>query len=81
VDGLLSAQLSAEGLPDAVIRQAAALLRSQFGDKPREFVEPRLRSWVETVLSHYWPAPDESGESRDESQAEDLRRRLALRGR
>lgn len=65
VDGLLSAQLSAEGLPDAVVRQAAELLKSQFGDKDRQFVEPRLLGWVQTVLDHYWPHEPVSDEDED----------------
>jgi hypothetical protein len=55
VDGLLSASLSAEGLPNEVVYRAAELLRSQFAGKDREFVQHRLSAWCERVLDHYWP--------------------------
>ncbi len=55
VDGLLATQLSADGLPDEVVRKAAQLLKQQFGGRNREFVSARLNSWVERALDHYWP--------------------------
>jgi len=73
VDGLLSAQLSADGLPDEIVRKAAAMLREQFGGKPREFVEPRLNAWVERVLSHYWPV-ELADKSDEEAAAAELAR-------
>lgn len=58
VDGLLGRQLSADGLPDEVVRQAAALLKQQFSGRDRAFVEARLSAWVAKVLDHYWPQLD-----------------------
>ena len=67
VDGLLSASLSADGLPDEVVRKASALFKQQFAGKSRLFVEPRLLSWVARVLDHYYgddeipgPGPDDT---------------------
>jgi hypothetical protein len=84
VDGLLSAQLSTEGLPDEVVRQAAAMLKKQFAGKDRAFVEPRLRGWVDRVLSAYWPEIEAEEETDAEppppaGHADVLRRRLQLR--
>jgi hypothetical protein len=83
VDGLLSAQLSAEGLPDEVVRQAAQLLAKQFAGKDRAFVEPRLRGWVDRVLSAYWPEVEVEEETAEPppaaGHADVLRRRLQLR--
>ncbi len=45
-DGLLSA----EGLPDAVVRQGAAMLDRQFADQPRDVVEARCRAWLDRYL-------------------------------
>jgi len=56
VDGLLSASLSAEGLPNEVVFKAAELLRAQFANKDRQFVHARLSAWCARVLDHYWPA-------------------------
>jgi len=56
VDGLLSAKLSIDGLPDEIVRKGAELLRAQFAGKPRAFVESHLSAWCERVLSAYWPA-------------------------
>ena len=75
VDGLLSAQLSGEGLPDEVVRRASELLRQQFGDKPRDFVEPRLRAWLDRVLSVHWPTETASEQY---GNSESLRLRLTL---
>ncbi len=79
VDGLLSA----EGLPDGVVRQATALLRQQFADKDRAFVEQHLRNYVDTVLDHYWPADgsgqDDPATKENAGHTDTLRRRLLLR--
>lgn len=56
VDGLLSAKLSIDGLPDEIVRKGAELLRAQFAGQSRAFVESHLSAWCERVLSAYWPA-------------------------
>ncbi len=48
VDGLLSA----EGLPDGIVRQAAALLDKQFVGQSREVVEERALAWLIRYLDH-----------------------------
>ena len=50
VDGLLSAQLTAEGLPDAVVRKAAELMNRQFAGKDRQFIEQRCTAWLARYL-------------------------------
>jgi len=50
VDGLLSANLAADGLPDAVVRKAGILLDQQFAGKTREFVEERCAAWLGRYL-------------------------------
>jgi hypothetical protein len=50
VDGLLSANLSADDLPDAVVRQAGVIMNQQFAGKPREFVKEHCLAWLERYL-------------------------------
>jgi hypothetical protein len=71
VDGLLST-LSADGLPDAVVRNAAALMDRQFAGRPREFVRERAIAWLDRYLSRRFgeaapemPAEPEYDPSRD----------------
>jgi hypothetical protein len=46
VDGFLSA----DGLPDAVVRRGAELLDQQFAGQPREVVEARCMEWLSRYL-------------------------------
>lgn len=78
VDGLLAAQLSADGLPDEVVRQAAALLKQQFDGKNRDFVEPRLRGWCDRVLSHYWSVDEDEVDQNNSLAAATATRRRQL---
>jgi hypothetical protein len=73
-NSMLAKSLSLDGLPNDVVRQAAELLKAQFGGKPRDFVAPRLTEWLHRVLDHYWPDEDDSRPT-----ADDLRRRLELK--
>ena len=50
VDGLLG--LSADGLPDAVVRQATELLTKQFPDASREVLQARCLKWLERYLDY-----------------------------
>ncbi len=50
VDGFLSAQLSADGLPDDVVRQACGLLSKQFAGCSREVVQARVEKWLGRYL-------------------------------
>ena len=62
VDGLLAKQLSADGLPDAVVRQAAVLMDRQFAGKDRIFVENRCTAWLARYLDRRYAAMgDDSG--------------------
>ena len=58
VDGLLSAELSAEGLPDELVRRGCELLDGAFGGAERDVVESRLSAWVERYLSHRFGEPE-----------------------
>lgn len=72
VDGLLSAHLSIEGLPDEIVRKASEMLRTQFAGKDRAFVFEHLSAWTDRVLDHYWPE-DEPEELRHEIPVEMLK--------
>jgi hypothetical protein len=50
VDGLLSANLSVDGLPDEVVRQAAQLLASQFAGQKRAVVRARALAFLDKAL-------------------------------
>lgn len=85
-NSMLGVGLSIEGLPDEIVRKAAVLLKAQFGGKDRAFVETHLRAYVDRVLAHYWPEDAAGcdtgvGLTVELTTTEDLRRRLALRGR
>ena len=62
VDGLLSANLDAEGLPDGVVRKASELMDRQFAGKPREFVESRCVGWLTRYLNRRYGEQVDSGE-------------------
>lgn len=62
VDGLLSANLDAEGLPDGVVRKASELMDRQFAGKPREFVESRCVGWLTRYLNRRYGEPTGSSE-------------------
>lgn len=51
VDGLLSAEIAADGLPDALVRQGCELLSNFLPGQPREIVEARLQAWLGRALS------------------------------
>ena len=51
VDGLLSVTLTTDGLPDAAVRQGAAMLDKVFADQTREVVEARLNAWIGRYLT------------------------------
>lgn len=51
VDGALSANLATDGLPDAVVRQAAVLMETQFSGKTPEFIRARCLAWLDRYLS------------------------------
>ena len=50
VDGLLSAELSFEGLPDGAVRKGAELLDRQFAGQSREVVTVRCTAWLSRYL-------------------------------
>lgn len=56
VDGLLSAGLSADSLPDAVVRQATHLLDRVLPGQPPEVIRSRLVAWLDRYLSQRFPA-------------------------
>lgn len=73
VDGLLSADIDAEGLPLGALWRGAEMLDTVFAGQPREVVEARCLAWLDRYLSRrYGPPP--AGASVDL-----LRRRLALK--
>jgi len=60
VDGLLSAGLSLEGLPDEIVRRATQMLTAAFPDAPREVIRARGLAWLERYLDYRFgpePAP------------------------
>lgn len=50
VDGVLSAQLDAATLPDAAVRQGAALLDRQFAGKDSQFIRSHCTAWLDRYL-------------------------------
>ena len=56
VDGLLSSQLSEDGLPDGVVRKAAELLKRHCAGKTREEVEVQLSRWRDRALDRLYGA-------------------------
>lgn len=62
--------LSADGLPDAVVRQATELFVKQLGSQPREVAEARLLSWAAKLLNfHYGEPEQEQSASSDDGAA------------
>jgi hypothetical protein len=51
VDGILSAQLSIEGLPDELVRRASELLSKAFPGASREVISARIDAWKANYLS------------------------------
>jgi hypothetical protein len=58
VDGLLSAQLDPDALPDAAVRRGAELLDRFFGGQPRPVVEARCQAWLCRYLDLRFGAPE-----------------------
>lgn len=58
-DGILSASLSVEGLPDNLVRQASELLNQAFPGASREVVSARLEAWKSSYLSYRFDDVDE----------------------
>ncbi len=56
VDGLLSAQLSADGLPLRQLWQGAELLDQVFADQPREVIQVRLLAYLDRYLTRRFGA-------------------------
>jgi len=59
VDGLLSANLEAEGLPDETVRMASELLSKAFPGASRDVVKARVESWLSKYLSYRFGDEDE----------------------
>lgn len=58
VDGLLSAGIDVDGLPDAVVHRGAEMLDQFFAGQPREVIEQRCTAWLSRYLdSKFPPAP------------------------
>lgn len=55
VDGLLSAGIDVEGLPDAVVRQGAEMLDQFFRGQSRETIEDRCTAWLGRYLDAKFP--------------------------
>lgn len=55
VDGLLSAGIDADGLPDAVVRRGAELLDQFFAGQTREVIEERCTAWLSRYLDAKFP--------------------------
>jgi len=51
--------LSIDGLPDAIVRQASALIDEQFAGCSREVVEARLAAYSERYLNNRYGEPEE----------------------
>lgn len=77
VDGLLSAKhgLSIDGLPDAVVRQGAALLDRQFAGQTRDVIEARCTGWLQRYLDLRYGEPVEVDDSLERIRTNIVRRR------
>lgn len=80
VDGLLSAGIEVDGLPDAVVRQATELLDRQFGDCSRDVIEARLGAFAQRYLNWKFGEKEEAEATEPKATApsesdEDLRLR------
>lgn len=52
VDGILSQSLSADSLPDSLVRQATSLMDDAFASLGREEIRERLMKWLERYLDY-----------------------------
>jgi hypothetical protein len=51
VDGILSAGVNVDGLPDHIVRQACSMLDQQFGNASRDVIRARAVAWLDRYLS------------------------------
>lgn len=51
VDGMLSAHIDIDALPNGVVHRAEELMGRQFAGKPREFVREHCEAWLDRYLS------------------------------
>lgn len=58
VDGLLSAGIDVDGLPDAVVRKGAEMLDQFFPGQPRDVIWARCTAWLARYLDAKFPAPE-----------------------
>ena len=64
VDDFLAAGLSAEQLPDVLVRKGSELLNHAFPGQPRNVVEARLQAWLSKYLDlRYGPLPGRSSDA------------------
>jgi hypothetical protein len=59
VDGLLSAELGVDGLPDELVRRASELLSKAFPGAGRDVVKARVESWLSKYLAYRFGEEDE----------------------
>ena len=59
VDGLLSAGINIDGLPNEIAMKGLEMLRQQFDGKTREFAEKRLQTWLVRALNAIYGEPDD----------------------
>jgi hypothetical protein len=83
VDGLLSAQLAVDGLPDGVVRRAAELMDRQFAGKPRMFIRERCLAWLNRYLNRRYGPPasedlDDSGGDQPDARHDGCRSNQGL---
>lgn len=80
VDGLLSAGIDVDGLPDAVVRQGAEMLDTFFAGQPREVIEQRCSAWLNRYLDAKFPKVEPVPVKTPKLDGHDLRlREMALR--
>ena len=58
VDGFLSAGLTADGMPDEVVRLGSQLLKKQFAGQSRKVMKARCLAWLDRIAA-MWPDEDE----------------------
>lgn len=59
VDGLLSAGIDVDGLPDAVVHRGAEMLDQFFAGQSREVIEQRCTAWLNRYLDGKFPRAPE----------------------
>jgi hypothetical protein len=84
-ESFLSAGLTADGLPDEVVRKATQLLEQQLGGQPRDVVRARVVAYLDRYLDYkYGGDAPEADEVLDAAPAgmpiDTLRRKLAING-